>query len=543
MDFAFTDNKKFKVENCQFVLMKTEIKALDAKAFKPQRDVKKLGGLEPCTKYEIKLTIQNPAMKTFTYHNFVFTKLDAETKLLVKVDKAADDSARLSWSVPKSDASCLTNFVVTVKDKKNQTVFTERVTDRTVVVPSLPQCEIFTAQVTAHSVKDETVSSQLETFSLKPNGEENINKLELNVDEVLRDSVSLSWTSDSTNCLQEYRLKLRDRDDKIIYDASVFTNSTVISDLTSCNNYSVELIALGDDKTAVKAAIKTFYVHSRPIENATISMNNTRATITWIAPPNLDCVANFTVAYIIDACDSNAVEDASCSGSQIVDKTKTTAKFSSLPLAERFTLNIYANEVTSLGDARQAKSWTFDTIDYGKFIVQNILEFRRDSKELQLQWADIGLKKILKHFEVFFEGKVLTTERHSIVLNISGCNKSHAVVIRCISTDGYKGANVTYHTKLSDDFTLSPVANFRYEPSAESGVVSWSFDKDEASCIAHFEIDFNDYQAETKKARFDVGDIAPCTVYEITVTPISLNLKAGMVETFHFTSQEFRKNF
>lgn len=531
---------KFEIENCKFSLKQSQTKETSTKNYQKQAQIKSLGSLKACTKYDVSLTIVNLATKKeFSYQNVVHTKVDFNVaKIALKVDTLAVASANLSWNLTGSD-TCVTGYKLEVND--GEEISTISVKDKKTAVTNLSACKVYTAKVTAETARDEKITSPEISFTLKQNSQnQKVENIQLNIEEVTENSASISWSSDSSDCLQKYRLKLRDSDDKIVYEKNVFTNSTVIADLTSCNNYSVELIALNSADLSLIATIKSFITLSAPIENVNISVKHSTATISWPKPDKLDCLSSYFVSYVILDCEEPKVN---CSASKIIDKTKASVELAALPLAHRFSLKFYANLVTSSGeDARQAKTLQFDTIDYDKFLVQNINEFRLKRMELQLQWGvEHYLKKNVKHYEVFFDDKVLTTENPFITLSIAACKMNYTVTIRCISVDGYKGTNVTYNTSLhDDDVPLSSLKNqIQYKQINDSVIISWTPIKEEESCIAFYEIIFNDQTFKSYETRTEINDFAPCITYELDITPVSHHGNAGRTSIFEFTSLEF----
>lgn len=525
------------------MLKETRVAVHKAKNSKVQTKPANLGGLIACTKYDVDMKVENlMTKKTFTYSNNVFTKFDGKVgKIELKVDKTESDSARLSWNILQSDTACILKYEVVVTDRNNQQVFEAlNIKSTSAVVPSLSSCDVYSAQVTAISARDERIVSSSKTFQIKSQTEEVVSRLNLSVDDVKDDSVSLSWTSESTKCLQEYQLKVRYSDDKIVYDNNFYNNSVVISDLTSCNNYSVELVALKDDKSALQAVIKSFYIHALPVRNVTISVKKSSAQVKWIPPPNLDCVANFTLTYDIVDCQYDIGENVSCSVTQTLDKTKTTAKLTSLPLSKRFLLAINANEVTSTSVASHAKTWPFNTIDFEKFLVKSINVVRLKRTKLQLSWGfDSYLKQHLKYFEIFIDGEVLTSMKQYTTVDVAACLKNYNITIRCVSIDGFEGANVTYQTDLNDDIIpLSAVKNnFTFVQENELLTISWTPLKAEESCIAHYEVDFFEEHAEVKEPRFVTKDFDSCVDYAVRITPVSLNGKPGNEIEFEFVTR------
>lgn len=548
LDFV-KGSTKFKVEGCQFTLKHTKILNNNGKGAKLMTNPSKLGGLVACTKYNIEMLVENVATKkSFTYSKSVYTKFNTNIgKVELKVDKAENDSASLSWNILHSDASCILKYEVVVSNRDNQQVFEAlNIKSTSIVVPNLSSCEVYSAKVTAITAREERIQSSGDAFRIKSSREEvvDMSKLDLNIDNINDDSVSLSWSSDSTKCLQEYQLKMRKSDDKIVYENKFYNNSVIISDLTSCNNYSVELVALRDDRSAMNAVIKSFYMHALPVTNVTIAVKKSSAQIRWIPPANLDCVTNFTISYDIEDCQNEVGENASCFMSQTIDKSKTTAKLSSLPLSKRFSLKIHANEVTFAIDASRAKTWQFNTIDYERFFVKNINANRLNRTQLQLIWGfEIFLLQQLKHFEIFIDGRVFTTNKQTAIVDVAACSskKNMTIAVRCVSIDGFEGANVTHHITLNDDaFPLSPIKdNFTFEQKNEILIISWSPEKSEESCIAYYDVDFFETQTEVKEPRFETTDFDPCVPYVLRVTPVSYDRNPGDPSDFEFTTKEF----
>lgn len=535
------DKASFKVENCEFVLKETRVLVPGARSYKKQGDKKKLVNLKPCSRYDVILMIQNPeTKKEFSYQNIVFTKLDSKNRIVLKVDKVGNESASLSWNY--AELSCVINFKLSVNNKKNETVFEEgNVKDGSLVVGNLSACDIYSAQVIADTARNEKLQSQERTFILK--SDKNVEDLQLNIDELSSNAVTLSWKSNTLACMLEYKLKLRDGDDKIIYAASVFTNSAVISNLTSCSDYSVELIVLDDEKLALKAVNKTFVTRSTPIDNLEIKATGSKVRISWTPPEKLDCVVNYNLSYTVENCNFKIDDNISCYYTETVDRNSRSVSLTSLPLAERFSLMFYVNELTSV-DARQAINRTFSTIDYEKFLVQNINEFRKESTELQLRWSiENYFSTILKHFEVFVDEEVITTVKASTIINIAACKRNYSVVIRCVSFDGVNGPNISYQTNLNDDdVQLSSLQNsVKYKQVDETIVISWMSSVYEQPCISYYEIDFNKQNFKTDETQTEINEFVPCIAYEIDITPISYGGRRGITATFEFTTKELRK--
>lgn len=548
LDFDFTTKNKledkFKVASCEFKIKEAKFGLPGASSKWKLADKKKLNNLNPCTKYDVNLVIHNVATKKdFAYQNIVFTRLDLKAaKLELKVDKIESDSATLSWNI--ADATCITSYNLSIINSRNESVF-ENSSEKggSVIATKLSACDVYTASAVAVSAWNKEVRSKSKTFVLK--SQNDVENLKLTVDSVTSSSVALSWGSEI--CSLEFKLNLRNGGNKIVYTTNTFNNSTVINDLTSCTEYSVELIALDHAKLSLKAVNKTFVTHSTPIDKVDIAVIGSTVSITWKSPPKLDCIVNYNISYTIEDCNFVIDQNTSCGKSKIVDKSKGFASFSSLPLAERFLLDFYVNEVTSeSGVASRAKTWKFNTVDYEKFFAQNINEFRVGTTELRLGWSvDNYFLKILKHFEVFFDGQVLKSERPAITLNVAACNKNYDVVIRCVSIDGLFGPNITYQTNLhDDDLQLSSLQNnIEYMQANESIIISWLPLKEEESCIAYYEIDFNEQSFKTEELQTEINEFAPCMTYEIDITPVSHQGRRGITAKYEFTTSELGENF
>lgn len=544
LDFSFIGNSnKFKIEKCEFLLKDTRLSKNGAKNYIKPADKRKLNGLTPCTKYDVNLVIQNIASKKdFSYQNSVTTKVDQNAaKIELKVDKKESDSVRLLWNT--LDASCISSYSVNVKNHQNETVFEDTTpTGGYVIVTNLTACEVYSAQVVATTLRDEEVKSPAKTVVLK--SETLIDQLKLEIDELGGENVTLSWSTEPEVCLIEYKLSIRSGD-KIVHEVHAFTSSAVINNLTSCSNYSAELIALDGDKRVLKTVTRSFVTHSGTIEEIKVMpvQGSSKVKVAWTPPKRLDCIANYTIKYKIEDCQFGIDDETNCNETISVDKSSKWFVFSSLPLAERFLLEFYVNETS--GDARLAKNVPFTTIDREKFFVSNINEFRREKTKLQLRWnLDGYFFKILKHFEIIFDGNVFETREQLIDLDIAACNKNYTVQIRCYSKDNETiGPVVTYQTNLNDDdIPLSPMRNtIQHEQVNNSVIISWSPMQEEKMCIAYYEVDFNDQSFKTNDTRTEINDFAPCIAYKLDITPISQHGKRGATATYEFTTKEFRK--
>lgn len=545
LDFGFIGNSnKFKIEKCEFLLKDTRLSKSGAKNYIKPADKRKLNGLTPCTKYDVNLVIQNIASKKeFSYQNSVTTKVDQNAaKIELKIDKDDSDSVRLLWNT--LDASCISNYSVSVKNHRNDTVFEEtKPTGGFVIVPDLTACEVFSAQVVATTFRDEEVKSPVKTIVLK--SKTLIDQLKLDIDKMDGESVTLSWSTEPEVCLIEYKLNIHSGD-KTVHEVHAFTSSAaVINNLTSCSNYSAELIALDGDKRVLKTVMRSFVTHSSTIEEIKVMpiQSTSKVKVSWTPPKRLDCIANYTIKYKIEDCQFSIDDETNCNETIAVDKSSKWFVYSSLPLAERFLLEFYVNETS--GDARLAKKVPFTTIDREKFFVNNINEFRREKTKLQLRWnLDSYFFKILKHFEIIFDGKVFETREQLIDLDVEACNKNYTAQIRCYTKDNETiGPVVTHQTNLNDDdIPLSSMRNgIQHEQVNNSVIISWSPKLEEKMCIAYYEVDFNDQSFKTNDTKTEINDFAACIDYKLDITPISQHDKRGATATYEFTTKELRK--
>lgn len=546
LDFGFVGNSnKFKIDKCEFLLKDTKLSKSGAKNYLKPADKKKLNGLTACTKYDVNLVIQNIASKKeFGYQNSVVTKIDKKAaKIELKVDKKENDSVRLLWNA--LDATCISNYSVVVRNHENITVFEEtQKSGGFVIATNLTACEIYSAQVVAKTLRDEEVKSPEKEFSLQSNTQ--IDNLILNVDELNGETANLSWSTEPEACLIEYKLNIRSGD-KIVHEVHAFTSAVVINNLTSCSNYSAELIALDADKRVLKSVTRSFVTHSGAVDEVKVALEpgTTKVKVAWTPPKRLECVANYVIKHRIEDCKFTTEDETNCNETKNLDKSSKWFVLNSLPLAERFLLEFYVNETS--GDVKLAKTVQFTTIDREKFLVNSINEFRREKTKLQLRWnLDGYFHRILKHFEVTFDGKVYETRDQLIEMDIAACGKNYTVQIRCFLNDNVTiGPVVTYQTNLNDDdIPLSSLRNaIEHQQANNSVIISWSPVQEEKMCIAYYEVDFNEQSFKTNKTQTEINNFTSCIDYKLDITPISQHGRRGATATYEFTAKEFCKFF
>lgn len=542
LNFGFVGNSlEFKIDDCKFLLKDTKNSIFGKKSYGTQKNKKSLGGLKACTKYDVKFVIQNVATKKeFNYQNVVATKVDFDSsKLELKVDKSEHESVQLLWNTFDT-TSCVESYQVTVINRQNDSIFEDADAKMgSLTVRNLSVCELYSAQVIATTLNfNEKIKSAATTFSVK--SKKVVESLKLNIDEIHGESAALSWTVVPEACFMEFKLNIRDVNNKIVYETNSITNSTVISNLTSCSNYSAELIALDDDKRALKAVTKTFVTHSSKIGDIRVVITAPgSAKVIWSSPKRLDCIVNFKMIRKITECRFTINDDIPCVEEISINKASKWHLSEALPLAERFLVEFYVNELS--GDSIFMKNLTFNTMDRDKFLVNHINEFRRERTKLQLRWSmESFFMKNLKHFEIKFEGRIIETRDQLVDLEVEACAKNYTIEISCISKDNERGPAVIYRTNMNDDdIPLSSLQdNIHYEQVNELVIISWQPQKKEESCIAYYEIGFSDQTFKEEKTRTEINDFAPCILYEFDITPISHHDKRGITTTFEFTTKE-----
>lgn len=190
------------------------------------------------------------------------------------------------------------------------------------------------------------------------------------------------------------------------------------------------------------------------------------------------------------------------------------------------------------------KTSEFEHIDFDKFIVDNIAEFRLSPTELQLRWSNSI--EILKEFQIFHDGKMFTSNQTLINLEIDACRKNYTVMIRCVSNGGNFGPNVSYHTNLNDDSVpLSAISDttFSFMQTNEELLISWIPNMKEAPCINYYDVILNDQNFKTDQPKTVLNDFLPCITYRIQVTPIAETGTRGESTNYEFTTNVIGKNF
>lgn len=378
--------------------------------------------------------------------------------------------------------------------------------------------------------------------------DDKITKVDLKADNFANDSFRLSWSTKKDECIVKYKIILRDQKRKVEVSQETTEKSVTFNNLTICTNYNVELIAMDDKGSSVKSVlpVRTLSGTNEVITNVTITANGSTAHVEWETPIGIDCVSGYIIQYSQEHC----TDSTSCLKTKNITNPQTTsAKLERLPLAEKFSLQIYVNEVTSnRSAARHAKQWKFNNIDYDKFVVKNINEFRNSPTEMQLQWTiENYLGKLVKEYEVFHDGTWHTAGNNSIIaLRIAACKKNYKIIIRCVSIEGITGPNVTYETQFRDDaISLSAVENFEFKQTNDSVLFTFSTNELEKLCIKHYQLAYGDIIKQINDTRIEISQsgLLPCTTYDIEITPISLTDTAGASKNFEFTTSVFGENF
>lgn len=398
-------------------------------------------------KYEITLKIHNPSTKKdFEYKNFVYTKIEPSlAKLKLKLSQTNESSATLKWDFENTESSCFVKYNVELTNRNNETIDIDiNSEEKTAMANNLSPCEVYSAVITATSARNEQVESAAITFTLSNESKEGPKSVEIHVEEFFADSVNLFWTSDSASCLQEHQMLVYDNKMNLISKQNVFERSTIITNLSQCTNYSVELIDQDKNVLAKKSLTTPLQF---PLDEVKVVVDNLKAEISWPKIANRDCLLNFNVTYKSESCSG---EESCNSTSTIVDRENNLLRISSLPPSEQFHLTFHVNEVTSRNNDEEnvvesrATRLIFNTLDRDIFRVNKINEFRNSIGELQISWAfDQYLVKFLNHFLVTFDGIEYVTNKTSISLSVAACKKNYSVIIQCVGKDGSVGNKST----------------------------------------------------------------------------------------------------
>lgn len=444
-----SSKEKIEAFGCNFTIRETKISEYPLKSYKKMKDLKKLGNLKPCMKYEVTLKIQNlKNNKYFEYQNFVYTKIEpSQVKLKLSLSQSNESSATLKWNFDNTESSCFEDLSIVLKNKSNDTLLVDiNAKDKVATATNLSPCDAYTAEMRAISARNETVNSNVLTFALKhdkANDENGPKVVKISVQEFTTDSIKVSWTSDaSASCLKEHQILVYDNKMNLMSEQNVFAQSAIIGNLSQCTNYSLHLI--DRDMTILAERSLTTPV-AFPLDDVKVVVDNLKAEVSWPKIASRDCLLNFNVTYKTEFCDE---EDRCSAKTAIVDKENNMLKISSLPPSEQFQWTFQVNEVTYDIDfgarVSQMKELIFDTLDRDAFRVSNVQEFRNAIDELQLSWSlDPSMTKFLSHYKVTIDGREHLTNKTSFGFKIAACKTNYSVTIQCVGRDfaGNKSSN------------------------------------------------------------------------------------------------------
>lgn len=185
----------------------------------------------------------------------------------------------------------------------------------------------------------------------------------------------------------------------------------------------------------------------------------------------------------------------------------------------------------------------FEHIDFDKFIVKNIAEFRLTPTRLQLSWS-FKFMEILKEFQIFFNGQTFTSNETLINFEIDACKRNYSISIRCASNGGNFGPNVSYQTNLDDDSVpLSAISDtaFSVTQTSEELLIKWIPNAKEAPCIEHYDVILNDQNFKVTEPKTILNDFLPCITYRIQVVPVTEKGTRGGSTSYEFTTKVIGK--
>lgn len=550
-DFEFTSKnskEKFKVENCEFKIKETKLSEFPFKSVKKLKEPK-LGGLKPCVRYDVTLLIENLASKkNFNYKNKVYTKID-KPKLKLTVTNKSSNSANFEWKLEKSEQSCILSYDIKLMNSRNESfevIINE--TAKTGFAKNLQSCDVYTAKITALTARDEKISSDTLTLPLSSsidNQENSIKSLKVFIENIKNNSAQIRWTSDSTNCLQNYQFELFDSSSKLLRNQKTFKNSLMIDNLSQCKYYSIVLKAIAQDEKTLISVNDSFITHLHfPLNDVEVVADKSKAEVKWPKLNDRECINNFTITYkkLFPKDDSNT------SKINIIDKNASKFKIPQVLPNEEYEMTFQINEASSYknhtNSQEKLKNLYFNTLDRDKFRVKNIKEFRNSISELQISWSlDMPLKHFLDHYRVFFNEIEYVTNKTFINLSIAACRMNYTLKIQCVNKRGFTGETVFYHTNLKDeDFELSSFEdNIGIEQTESEIIISWTPKKDETPCISHYEITFKDQLFNTTITKHTFRDFLPCMTYEFVIIPYSLKGLPGARSVFEYTPKDIGK--
>jgi hypothetical protein len=537
-DFASEKSNQFKVVECNFLLK--EMKYSEKKNYK-KTNAKSLNSLQPCTKYNIILTIKNLATsKEFAYENFVTTRPAKNVKIKLSIVEVNSSSVTFAWTA--SQDTCYVRYQLILRNDKKEIVYDNDVTRDMSIVGDLLPSQAYSAVLIAHDDKGSERESPVENFkTLEESVDDYVNDydISLNIMKLGSDYVKLMWNISSTDETLTYHLEVFDSQDNSVHNEKLKTLSASVEKLKGCSSYMARISIVGASKIAT-LPFKTLSAMPSDIRNLILHSSHTSAPmISWDAPEfNFACVTGYLISY------KNYSTNATWISSTI-ESSKTNYEL----IAQEYGMNVSikicpkwlseSNVIECAGDTQGTRY--LENIDKNKVVVETVREFRLSATEVQLRWDFYSAyDTVLKHYQVFYENEIILTNKTLVNLKTAACNRNYTIVIRCVTNAGNIGPNVTYHLNLNDnELQLSPIDVTRIivEESEKSLLVSWSPNEAESSCIDHYEVDFRSQHFNTTQPKIEINDFQACMPYQISVTPVSQNDKRGGTAIYEFTTQ------
>lgn len=496
-----------------------------------------MSALQPCTKYRLDLTIKNLADKAqFSYENFVTSRPENNMVLELVPVNVSDTSVTFKTASKVSDA-CFVRYQLTVKNALKEVIYeNSSIITSEMSLESLSPSQTYSAQILAFDDKTSKISSKVIEFKTKSNDKCNeINEPDALIEKknLASDSVLLKWNSNSAENI--HHLEIIDATGSSVFSANVSNNSAPINNLKACNEYTARLTIPCATKVA-STNFRTLASMPGEVRDINFNSNHTHSMISWSPPElNVDCITNYVIKL-------QKAKGSNDSISFIVDKNKSSLVLPRRPYSKKLTVHVYANWSTLNNSVviNNSTGKEFEHIDTNKFIVEAISEFRLSPSELQLRWSlNVNFADILKEFQVFYLDKVITTNQPLINLKIKACKVNYTILIRCSSHSGNFGPNITYQTSLDDDSVqLSAISesSFSYKETNNSFRISWIATKEEAPCIAFYEITLNDQNFKSNESMKEFHDFLPCITYRLGVTPVSERGTKGKITFYEFTT-------
>lgn len=539
-NFINKNSNDFKLENgCKFSLIEGKYFQINYSSYKRMAG-RKMSSLNPCTKYRVELMIKNLAAKSrFSYENFVTTRPENNMVLELLTANVSATSVTFKTASKVADA-CFVRYQLTVKNALKEVIYeNSSIVTSEILLESLSPSHAYSAQIVAFDDKASKISSKLLEFKTKSNDKCNeINEPEIQIEKknLASDSVLLKWNSNSAENI--HHLEIIDATGNFVFSANFSNNSAPINNLRACNEYTARITIPCATKIA-STNFRTLASMPGDVRDINFNSNHTHSMISWNPPElNADCITNYVIKF------QKVKGSSNDSTSFIVEKNKSLLVLPRRPYAKKLNIYVYANWNTLDNNntaINNSSGKEFEHIDANKFIVDDaISEFRLSPSELQLRWSlNVNFVDILKEYQVYFLDKVLTTSQPLINLKIDACRMNYTISIRCSSQGGNFGPNITYHTSLDDDAVqLSAISesSFSFKEINNSFLISWMPSKEEAPCIAYYDITLNDQNFKTTESMKEFHDFLPCITYRIGVTPVTEKGTKGKSTFYEFTT-------